>query len=116
LTGSQLRQVLLATLAFAAPTAAQQKKAVNSTIAYISGVTVYINSGRLAGVGEGDTAAVFHDNLKIGSVVVTATADSSSAARILTQSETFLIGDTVTITISAPPSRARLSPLLRIIR
>jgi hypothetical protein len=97
-----MRRVLFAVLALAAPAAAQQKRALSSTIAYISGVTVYINAGRLADVGEGDTAAVFHANLKIGSVVVTATADSSSAARILAQSENFRIGDTVTIMVSAP--------------
>ncbi len=96
-----MRRVILFALAFAVSAAAQQKKELKSTIAYISGVTVYINAGRLLGVEAGDTAAVYRNNDMIGAVAVTATADSSSAARILNQSVAFEIGDTVGIVLSA---------------
>lgn len=99
-----MKQLLLVLLVTTAPATAQPRKPLRSTVAYIAGATIYLNVGRLAQVAEGDTAVVFRDGNPIGSAVVTATADSSSAARILTQAKAFMIGDTVTIMTGIAPT------------
>lgn len=97
--GIGIGRMLIIMFALAGTAAAQQTKQVQSTIAYISGATIYINAGRLADVVPGDTARVFRADTVIGSVVVTAIADSSSAAKVAAHLKPFAIGDAVVFRI-----------------
>lgn len=68
-------------------------------ISYISGTVIYINACRLEGVAVGYTAEIFHKDVNAGTAAVIAVADSSSALRIISQSDTIATGDDVVMSI-----------------
>lgn len=70
-------------------------KKIKVSISYVSGTTIYINAGRLQGVTTGDTAKIIHAGVEAGTAVIAAISDSSSALKIVSQSDTISIGDTV---------------------
>lgn len=78
-------------------------------VTYVSGTTFYINAGRLQGLAAGDTAKVIHADLEIGTAMITAVADSSSALRIISQTGSISIGDTVVSSIEAVEQQTNLT-------
>ena len=91
--------VLLVLFALQIQAHAARKKA-EFPITYISGTIIYIGAGRLQGVMTSDTASIVHANIQTGTAVVTAIADSSSALRIIAQTGTITVGDTVVALIN----------------
>ncbi len=77
--------------AIAAP--AQTKKELHCAISYIASSAVYINAGGAQHLAVGDTLSIVRSGTKIGSVVVTAISEHSSAANIITQTVPFAVGD-----------------------
>lgn len=107
---SQLRTaaiVLFVILSFHKPVHAGKKS--KFTITYISGATVYIDGGRVQRVVIGDTASVFHSGSLAATGLIAATADSSSAINIISQSAAYSVGDTVIATTETNDERS-LSP------
>lgn len=104
-----MERVMIAALVLAGPAVAQQKRELRSTIVYIAGGTVYLNAGRLVQISPGDTAFVLRGNSTIGSLVVTAIADRSSAAHIIVQYRAFAIGDTVAIALTPRRTKPEIS-------
>lgn len=96
------KRVIVVILALAGTAGAQTVKEVRAEVVYISGDIAYINAGRLDNVAPGDTAFVHPDSGGAGSLIITAIADSSSSARILTGARNIRIGNSVSIRVSTP--------------
>ncbi len=92
--------IILAFFSLAIHAKAQQKQEATAKISYIAGPTVYLTAGGIDGVAPGDSARVYREGALVGSLIVTAIADSSSAARALNGLQGFRIGDTVQIVLS----------------
>ena len=87
-------------------TLAHAKAEIKSRIVYVSGITIYIDAGRLRGITLGDTAKIVHSGIEAGTAVITAIADSSGAMKLLSRSGAISIGDTVEVLMGM----ARLQP------
>jgi hypothetical protein len=72
---------------------AQGKKEVRWKISYIAGVTVYVDAGREQHLAVGDTLHIVRSQKEIGIVVITAVSGVSSAASIVVQHGSFVVGD-----------------------
>ncbi len=101
-------------LALASTAAAQSRKEQRAEIVYISGDIAYLNAGRLDNVAPGDTAFVHIDSTEAGCLVVTAIADSSSAARIIGNVRRLKVGDTVSLYVPIGHEPAEVAARYRI--
>jgi hypothetical protein len=81
---------------------AQTKKELNCAISYIASSAVYINAGETQHIAIGDTLRIVHAGTQIGTVVVTAISEHSSAANIVSQTVPFTVGDEALITKNLP--------------
>ena len=90
-------------------TAHAARRALKYQISYISGTNIYINAGRIEGIFMNDTAIVVHGSTNAGTAVVTAIADSSSALKIISQSDRISVGDTAIVSIELNEAQTNLT-------
>lgn len=71
----------------------QGKKELQYSVSYVAASVVYINAGREGSIAVGDTLTIYHEQVQIGTVLVTAVSKKSSASQILSQSFPIVAGD-----------------------
>ncbi|MFZ1082285.1 MAG: hypothetical protein WAO19_10205 [Candidatus Kryptoniota bacterium] len=96
--------ILIALLTF--HISAHAKKKIKYAITYVSGSTAYIGAGRLQGLAAGDTLQIIDTEAEPITAVIIATADSSSALKIISPTAMVVIGDTAIISTETtePPT------------
>ncbi len=73
----------------------RETRRIAGTVTYVATGSFYFDAGRVKGVGADDTVAVMRKSQPLASGVVTAVSSGSSVARIISQSGTIAVGDSV---------------------
>lgn len=86
----------------AAGPAVAQESVVRAPVSYISGGTIYIASGRGAGIRDSSRAFLIAHGDTLAVLNITAISSTSSACVLLSSRRTPVVGDTVVVPIATP--------------
>jgi hypothetical protein len=94
--------ILAVLLLLAAPMRAQGKIEYRYAVSYLSASIVYIDAGRAQQIAIGDTMRIVRKETELGTVVVTAVSNHSSAAQMIVRRVPFAVGDSAVVVKPAP--------------
>ena len=75
---------------------------LKTTVKYISQSTIYIDSGRINGIQQGDKGDIYHNSELIAKVEIIFVADNSASCRIVEQFDDIQVGDAAILEITEP--------------